>query len=135
MNAYPMRSGNRVLLVARLCLAAVFIYSGATKLVGWGDATGEFEALGIPLTPLAVAATVAVQLFGGLVLATGWQVRVAALALASFTIFATLIGHPFWRVEGTELQHQLTITLEHLERDVPIEVSVITRWPARMPDV
>jgi hypothetical protein len=29
MKAYPMRSGNRVLLVARLCLAAVFIYSGA----------------------------------------------------------------------------------------------------------
>jgi len=116
MTSHPLRSSIHLLYVARLCLAAVFIfiYSGATKLVGWRDAMGEFEALGIPLPFLAIAATVSVQLFGGLALATGRQVRIAALALAGFTIFATLIGQPFWRVEGADLQHQLTTKLEHL---------------------
>ena len=104
-----------VLLAARLCLAAVFLYSGATKLIQWRSAIAEFEALGLPLpTTVAIAATVAVQLSGGLAVALGWQVRFAALALAAFIVIATLIGHPFWAFEGADFQRQLTTVLEHL---------------------
>ena len=102
------------LLAARLCLAAVFLYSGATKLIQWGAAIAEFEALGLPLPTVANAATVAVQLSGGLAVALGWRVRLAALALAAFTVIATLIGHPFWAFGGADFQRQLTTVLEHL---------------------
>jgi putative oxidoreductase len=103
-----------VLLAARLCLAAVFLYSGATKLIQWHAAIAEFEALGLPLPTVAIAATVAVQLSGGLAVALGWRVRLAALALAAFIVIATLIGHPFWAFEGADFQRQLTTVLEHL---------------------
>ncbi|KZB69000.1 hypothetical protein AUP42_08830 [Thalassospira lucentensis] len=103
-----------VCLMARLCLAAVFLYSGSTKLIHWQAAISEFEGLSLPLPAVAVALTVAVQLLGGLAVALGWRVRLAALALAIFTVIATLIGHPFWNFEGPELQHQLTTMLEHL---------------------
>lgn len=63
------------LLAARLCLAAVFLYSGATKLVFRSDGIAEFAAL-------------------------GWRSGLAALALAAFTIAATLVGHPFRAFEG-----------------------------------
>ena len=105
---------NNLLLVARIFLAAVFLYSGLVKLVGWQAAIAEFDLLGVPLPVLAVAATVAVQLLGGLSIALGWQFRAATAALAAFTVVATLIGHPFWAFAGAEFQRQLTTALEHL---------------------
>src|SRR3546814_4817751 len=83
-------SSDLLLLAARLCLAAVFLYSGATKLLSWQAAIAEFEQIGLPFSPLAVAATVIVQLSGGLAVALGWRVRLAALGLAAFTVIATL---------------------------------------------
>ena len=53
---------DSLLLVARAFLAAVFLYGGMAKLLGWQSAISEFDQLGAPLPSLAVAATVAVQL-------------------------------------------------------------------------
>ena len=105
---------DSLLLAARLFLGAVYLYSGAVKLVGWQAAISEFALLGLPVPAVAVAATVAVQLLGGLAIAVGWQFRAAAAALAVFTVVATLIGHPFWAFAGVEFQRQLTTALEHL---------------------
>lgn len=117
----PVVSDQRVsgasatgLLVARLCLAAVFLYSGVTKLVFWSAGIEEFVALGLPVPPLALAATIAVQIGAGMALLIGWRSKPAALTLAAFTIVATLIGHPFWAFEGTDFHRQLTTALEHL---------------------
>ncbi|ABS63995.1 DoxX family protein [Parvibaculum lavamentivorans DS-1] len=109
-----MKNADIHLLIARLCLAAIFIYSGVTKLVGWEGALAEFSGLGLPFPALAVLATIAVQLAGGLAVASGYGARTAALVLAGFTIVATMIGHPFWRFEGEDFHRQLTVALEHL---------------------
>src|SRR3546814_14245007 len=84
-KAARAEADHQLLLAARLCLAAVFLYSGATKLLSWQAAIAEFEQIGLPFSPLAVAATVIVQLSGGLAVALGWRVRLAALGLAAFT--------------------------------------------------
>lgn len=102
------------LMLARLCLAAVFLYSGATKLVFWSAGLEEFAAIGLPMPALALTVTVALQLSAGLALAIGWQTKLAALALAAFTILATIVGHPFWAFEGADVHRQLTTALEHL---------------------
>ena len=101
-------------LLARFCLAVVFIYSGATKLIGWSGTLAEFAALGIPVPLLAAIATIFVQLAGGCAVLAGYRVEAAALGLAAFTVVATLIGHPFWTFEGLEFHRQLTTALEHL---------------------
>jgi putative oxidoreductase len=100
------------LLAARLCLAAVFLYSGATKLVFWSDAIDEFAALSLPMP--ALAGTIALPLGAGMVLSVGWRSGPAALVLAAFTIAATLIGHPSWAFDGANFHRQLTTALEHL---------------------
>ncbi len=110
----PGGVSGALLLAARLCLAAVFLYSGTTKLVHWSAGIQEFGALGLPMPALALAATVVLQLVGGLALFLGWRSGVAALALAAFTVAATLIGHPFWAFEGDDFHRQLTTALEHL---------------------
>lgn len=109
-----MRDAAGPLLVARLCLGAVFLYSGVTKLTGWPDAVAEFAGLGLPFPAFALAATIAVQLAGGLAVATGFGARIGALVLAAFTIAATLIGHPFWMFDGVDFNRQFTTALEHL---------------------
>ena len=50
------------LFAARFCLAAVFLYSGVTKLVFWSTGIEEFAGFGIPAPALALAATIVVQL-------------------------------------------------------------------------
>jgi putative oxidoreductase len=105
---------DSLLLVARLFLAAVFLYSGAVKLTGWRAAIAEFDLLGMPVPDLAVPAVVAVQLLGGFAMVLGWRFRAAAAVLAAFTVAATLIGHPFWAFAGAEFQRQATTALEHL---------------------
>jgi uncharacterized membrane protein YphA (DoxX/SURF4 family) len=116
-SAYATTVGawaDSLLLTARLFLAAVFLYSGAVKLLAWQAAVTEIGQLDVPLPVIAVTATVVVQLLGGLAIALGWRVRAAAAALAAFTVIATLIGHPFWGFAGVEFQRQLTTALEHL---------------------
>lgn len=114
-------SGDRVrgasgawIVAARLCLAAVFLYSGAAKLLFWSDGIDEFTGLGLPMPVLALTATIVLQLGAGTALAIGWCSGPAALALAAFTVTATLIGHPFWTFEGADFHRQLTNALEHL---------------------
>lgn len=107
-------ASGALFLAARLCLAAVFLYSGAVKLVFWSGGIQEFAALDLPTPALALAATIVLQLGAGTALAIGWRSRPAALALAAFTVAATLIGHPFWIFEGADFHRQLTTVLEHL---------------------
>lgn len=103
-----------LLLAARVCLAAVFLYSGATKLVFRSDGIAEFAALGLPMPALVLSATVFLQLGGGVALTLGWSSKRAVLALAAFTVVATLVGHPFWTFEGADFHRQFTTALEHL---------------------
>jgi uncharacterized membrane protein YphA (DoxX/SURF4 family) len=43
---------DSLLLVARLFLAAVFLYSGVVNLVSWQAAINEFDVLGMPVPVL-----------------------------------------------------------------------------------
>jgi putative oxidoreductase len=102
------------MLVARVCMASVFIFSGATKFLGWPLTIAEVEQLGVPLPWITAVATVAVQVIGGFAIALGWCFRSAAASLAVFTFVATLVGHRFWAFDGAEFHRQLTTALEHL---------------------
>jgi uncharacterized membrane protein YphA (DoxX/SURF4 family) len=101
-------------LIARLCLAAVFLYSGVDKLTHWRASIEEVKGDGLPWPAAFAGATVFTQLVGGFLVATGFFAWLGALLLAGFTIAATVIGHRFWLRRGAEFQHELTTSLEHL---------------------
>lgn len=101
-------------LAARICLSAVFLYSGLTKLLDLPAAYQEVVGLGLPFPWAALAVTLAVQLAGGLMVLLGWHARLGAFILAAFTIVATLWAHGFWSLSGPERVRQLTVSLEHL---------------------
>jgi uncharacterized membrane protein YphA (DoxX/SURF4 family) len=101
-------------LIARLCLAAVFLYSGVDKLTHWRASIEEVKGDGLPWPAAFVGATVFTQLVGGFLVATGFFAWLGALLLAGFTVAATLVGHRFWLRRGSEFAHELTTSLEHV---------------------
>jgi len=98
-NVSVVKSGgfvaNNAALIAagRVLLSLIFILAGYAKLTGIAGTAGWFGSIGLPF-PTAVAVIVGLlELFGGLAILVGFQTRIAAVALALFTIAATLIAH------------------------------------------
>ena len=89
MHGEAVRSGTA--LLGRLLLAALFILEGWSKLKGYGPAAAYMERFSVPgaLLPLVIL----VELGGGMLIAVGWQTRLAALALTGFCIAAALLFH------------------------------------------
>lgn len=103
-----------LLLVGRMCLATVFIVSGIHKGFWREKAVAEFRDAGIPVIGLFLPLTVALHLIAPLALILGVYVRIAALALAFFTVVATVKVHCFWRMEGVERLARSRIAMAHL---------------------
>jgi len=115
MDALTMDSALAGLAgLARCLLAAPFLLSALLKLHDWSCGLDEVRDLSLPMPALALVATVTLQLGGGLMLVLGWQVRWAAAALAAFTLMASVLAHPFWRVRGWQRQHHRMTFAEHL---------------------
>jgi uncharacterized membrane protein YphA (DoxX/SURF4 family) len=101
-------------LAARVCLSAVFLWSGWTKLMDRAAGLAEVKAFGLPVPALCLALTIACQLVGGMMVLAGYWTRLGALALGVFTIVATLMAHRYWHLSGTERMQQRVVCLEHL---------------------
>ncbi len=78
-------------LIGRVLLAHIFLLSGITKIGGYAATAGWMEAMGVPGALLP--AVILLEVGGGLALILGWQTKLAALALAGFSIIAALIFH------------------------------------------
>jgi putative oxidoreductase len=101
-------------LLARICLAAVFLWSGVGKLVDWKDGRAEIVALGLPVPSLDLAATIVCQIAGGLMVLLGLWTKLGAWLLLAFTFFATLLGHRVHSLSAAKDQRELTTIFEHL---------------------
>lgn len=61
----------------RLLLAILFLLSGLSKLAAPAATTGYIASAGLPFPLLGYAIALGVELGGGLLLLTGWHVRIA----------------------------------------------------------
>ncbi|MBV8657397.1 MAG: DoxX family protein [Burkholderiales bacterium] len=100
--------------LVRIGMAAVFLFSAWEKTWYWRDGLAEVRNKGLPLAGGLLAATIMVQLLGGLAILSGWQLQLGALALAGFTLVATLLFHGFWQESGARRRMQATTFLEHI---------------------
>lgn len=83
--------GNAAGLVGRLMLAAIFVQSGWGKIVDYAGTAQYMESAGVPGALLPVV--IVVELGSALLIVIGWQTRLAALALAGFTVVAGVLFH------------------------------------------
>jgi putative oxidoreductase len=75
----------------RFFLAMIFIMSGLNKIGAYAGTQGYMEAMGVPggLLPLVIA----LEVLGGIAIVIGFQSRLAALALAGFSILSAALFH------------------------------------------
>ena len=83
-------------LAGRVLLALMFVLAGYGKIGGFEGVTSAIASKGLPLPPVAAGIALVVELVGGLMLVVGWKARWAALAIAIFTLFASIFFHDFW---------------------------------------
>lgn len=80
------------ILAGRLLLAQMFLLAGISKMgAGYAGTQGYMDSMGVPgmLLPLVIA----LEIGGAVLLIAGWQTRIAAWALAAFTLVAAFIFH------------------------------------------
>lgn len=78
-------------LLGRIFLAHIFVLAGISKITGYAATQGYMESVGVPgmLLPLVII----LELGAGIAIIVGWKTRIAALALAAFSIVAAVIFH------------------------------------------
>lgn len=100
-------ASNLAALVGRILLASIFIYFGFTKIGGFAGTAGFIGSKGLPMPQVLAAATIVLEIGAGLALLLGYKARWAALALAAFTLLASVIFHAFWAVPQEQYMTQL----------------------------
>lgn len=131
---------NGLLVLGRIAFVAIFVYSGATKLLDI-QSTANFIASKVTMPPLVAGllppqfndyvvqfegasgmnvpqwlATIAglVEVIGGLMIAANFGTRLAAFALFVFTAITTYYFHDFWNMIGDARADQLAHALKNL---------------------
>jgi putative oxidoreductase len=95
-NPMPAHVRDPLALIARVLLALMFILAGFGKIGGFSGTAGYIASKGLPLPQLVAVLTIAVELGGGLAVLAGLYTRWAALALALFTLAASVLFHNWW---------------------------------------
>ena len=90
------QSRDLAALVGRVLLAFMFVYSGFGKVTGFEGTVASIAGKGLPLPQVGAVIAIAVELGAGLMLAVGWKTRFAAVAIAVFTLAASIFFHNFW---------------------------------------
>jgi len=93
---------NALDLAGRLLLVALFLPAGIGKLTGFAGTVGYISSVGLPLPSVAAALAAVVEIGGALALLFGFGTRLAALALAGFTLVASFFFHAYWAVPADQ---------------------------------
>lgn len=100
-----------VALIGRLLLALIFVLSGINKLMNFSGTAEMMAGKGLPMANVLLVISIAIELGGGLLLASGWYARYAALALFLFIIPVTLVFHPFWQFAADSMEHTINMIM------------------------
>lgn len=90
-----------LLLVARVLLVVLFLKFGLGKLTAFASTADYMASTDLPAPSLMTIIAVVVELGAGLAIAVGFFTRPLALLLAFYTLFAAVVGHPYWHMSGT----------------------------------
>src|SRR6476661_4097808 len=90
------RANDLALLLGRLLMAALFLPSGITKLLGFSGFAASLATKGLPYPEVWAAAAIAIEVLGPIALALGFFPRLTALFLIAFVVMATGTTHRYW---------------------------------------
>jgi putative oxidoreductase len=92
------------LLVSRILLSGIFLYSGTSKIFAFAKTQAYMASMGMHMTGLFLVLAVLLELGGGLSVLLGVTPRLGALALILFLIPTTIVFHRDFTVAGQSVQ-------------------------------
>ena len=101
-----MKTQGIPVLTARILLALMFLLAGLSKFAGLDGTAGYIASKGLPMAGLLAFGTAALEVGGALLLIVGWKARWAALALAAFTLMASVLFHNYWAMPAEQQMMQ-----------------------------
>lgn len=77
--------------MGRTMISAIFVMSGLNKITNYAGTSGYMESMGVPggILPLVIFTEVVF----GLMVIVGWNTKLAAFALAGFSIISAFLFH------------------------------------------
>lgn len=109
-----MNPKTPVVVAARVLLALMFILAGINKFGNLEGTAGYVASGGLPLAGLLAPLVATLEVVAGLMVLVGWQARWAALALALFTLAASVLFHAFWSMPADKAYLQQLMFLKNL---------------------
>ena len=104
-------------IVGRSLLGLYFIGPGLSKVFDYASTITLMKIKGVPFSSLLLPATIAIQIFGGLLLILGRNLRTASFVLFGLTIIINIFIHNFWALAGDPSQaHELQNFIKNLAR-------------------
>lgn len=104
---------DAALLVARLFMASLFLWSGSEKLV-YTEGAAKFASMhGIPYALQLMPFAALFEIATGLMIALGWRAREAAIALALWMFVLGPWFHQFWNVPPQMWQAMIDSFFHH----------------------
>ncbi len=109
MNPDTIQLAQRALLISgRGLLGLYFFLPGIMKIAQFGDMSAYMAMHDVPLVPVLLVTTIALQVGGGACLAIGYRAQLMAFVLAGLTLMISLFMHDFWNsYEGTDSAHEM----------------------------
>ena len=102
-------------IVGRSLLGLYFIGPGLSKVFDYASTITLMKIKGVPFSSLLLPATIAIQIFGGLLLILGRNLRTASFVLFGLTIIINIFIHNFWALAGDPSQaHELQNFIKNL---------------------
>ncbi len=105
---------NPLSLLARVLLAVLFVPAGISKISGFSGTAGYIGSVGLPLPELGVVIAIVIEAGAGIALLLGIGTRWAALALALFTLVASLFFHNFWAMPAEQQMMQQLMFMKNI---------------------
>jgi len=102
------------MLIARVLLALMFLLAGLSKFAGLEGTAGYIASKGLPMAQLLAIGTAVLEVGAGALLIVGWQTRWAALALAVFTLLASLLFHNYWALPAEQQMMQQLMFMKNI---------------------
>jgi len=110
----PVLAAPAVRWVALLALCAAYLQGGLDKALDFQAAIAEMQHFGLaPAAPFAIM-TIVLELGASILILTGFHRWLGAIALAGFTLLATMTANRYWEMTGPERFAAANAFFEHL---------------------
>ena len=101
------------LLVARLCLASLFIFSGLEKAFAYRGAVGFAASFGVPFAQYSMIGAIVLELGSASALLTRRYCRYGAAVLAVWMLVLNPWFHQFWAAAPEDWQMMIDSFFHH----------------------